>query len=58
MFIFIDPAPNPFKCPPPDLGGGKDYQQNLQNKRYVISTETHPWGKNCVLGQAELTLEG
>ena len=58
MFIFIDPAPNPFKCPPPRPWGGERLSAKFTEQKYVISTETHPWGKNCVLGQAELTLEG
>ena len=49
MFIFIDPAPSPFKCPPPRPWGGRKGGGNIISKIYrtkdVISTETHPWGK-------------
>ena len=62
MFIFIDPAPSPFKCPPPTLGGEEGGGETLSAK----FTEQKMWyllklilgEKNCVLEQAELTLEG
>ena len=31
--------------PPPDLGGGERLSAKFTEQKYVISTETHPWGK-------------